>query len=63
MQGRQFLIESRGLDITCESDITKKKYLNHKATGLNNRLQNIYDERSISFTNRNVNVKANNDLN
>ena len=63
MQGRQFLIESRALDIACESDITKKKPLNRKATGVNNRLQNIYNERSISFTNRNVNVKADNDLN
>ena len=63
MQGSQFVIESRALNIACESDIANKKHLNHKATGANNRLQNICVEHSISFINHNGNIKADNDLN
>ena len=57
------VIESRALNIACESDIAKKKHLNHKATGANNRLQNICAEHSISFINHNGNIKVDNDLN
>ena len=63
MQGSQFIIGSRALNITCERDVTKKKHLNHTATGVNNCLENACDERSISFINHNGNIKADNDLN
>ena len=43
--------------------LQRKKHSNHKATGVNNRLRNACDERSISFINHNGNIKADNDLN
>ena len=43
--------------------LQRKKHSNHKATGVNNRLRNACDERSISFINHNGNIKADHDLN
>ena len=63
MQGSQFVIGSRALNIACERDVTKKKHFNHKTTGVNNCLRNACDERSISFINHTDNIKAANDLN
>ena len=63
MQGNQFIIGSIALNITCERTLQRKKNLNHKATGVNNRLRNACDECSISFINHNGNIKDDSDLN
>ena len=57
------LVHPKHLILHVRGTLQRKKHSNHKATGVNNRLRNACDERSISFINHNGNIKADNDLN